>query len=79
MRKTSLGLIAAAGLAVVALAPTSASAHGFPHWGHHWGPGWGFGGVYVDTGYSGCYQRQLVQTRYGMRWRTADVCGYGYY
>ena len=43
LRKIALGLIAAASLGVVALAPGSASAHGF-HSG--WGWGYGFPGFY---------------------------------
>ena len=74
-RKFALGLIAAGSLGVAALAPTAASAHGF----HHWGPGWGFGGLYVNTGVSNCYQQQWIQTRHGMRLRTVNVCGYDIY
>src|SRR5437879_5771121 len=46
LRKVTLGLIAAASLSVAALAPGSASAHGFHGgggWGHHGGWGHGFG------------------------------------
>lgn len=75
-RKLALGLIAAGSLGVAALAPTAASAHGIhPHW-HH---GWGFGGVYVNTGVSNCYQERLVQTRHGLRVRVVNVCAYGIY
>ena len=40
LRKTALGLIAAASLGAAALVPSAASAHGFHGgWGHHgWGP-----------------------------------------
>ncbi|HEX9211665.1 MAG TPA: hypothetical protein VF901_14255 [Bradyrhizobium sp.] len=74
-RKFALGLITAGLLGVAALAPTAASAHGF----HHWGPGWGFGGLYVNTGVSNCYQERAVQTRHGVRVRVVNVCGYGIY
>ena len=46
-------------------------------WGHHgWGHGYGFGGVYINTGVSDCYQQQMVQTRHGLRLRTVNVCAY---
>ena len=77
-RKLALGLIAATSLGAAALAPTAASAHGFHH---HWGPGFGFGygGVYVNTGVSNCYQERVVQTRHGARVRVVNVCGYTVY
>jgi hypothetical protein len=78
LRKFTLGLIAAASLGVVALAPGSASAQGFHHgWGYG---GWGYGGpgLYINTGISNCYQQRWVQTRHGMRLRTVNVCGYIY-
>ena len=61
-----------------AIAP--ASAHGFHGgWGHGgWGHGFGFGGLYVNTGVSDCYQQQMVQTPRGLRLRTVNVCGYIY-
>ena len=74
LRKITLGLIAAASLSVAAVAP--ASAHGFHGWGHGWGHGYGFGGIYVNTGGSDCYQQQWVQTPRGMRLRTVNVCAY---
>jgi hypothetical protein len=78
-RKIALGLIAAASLSFAAMAP--ASAHGFHGgWGHGgWGHGFGFGGLYINTGVSDCYQQQMVQTRYGMRLRTVNVCAYDVY
>jgi hypothetical protein len=77
-RKIALGLIAAASLSVAAIAP--ASAHGFHGgWGHGgWGHGYGFGGLYINTGGSDCYQQQMVQTPRGLRLRTVNVCGYVY-
>ena len=76
LRKTTLGLIAAASLSVAALAPGSASAHGF-HGG--WGHGFGFGGLYINTGVSDCYRQRVVQTPRGPRLRTIDVCAYDVY
>ncbi len=80
-RKLALGLIAAGSLGAAALVPTAASAGGFHYHGHHnhWGPGWGFGGVYVNTGVSNCYQERVVQTRHGLRVRVVNVCAYGIY
>jgi Spy/CpxP family protein refolding chaperone len=84
LRKVTLGLIAAASLTAAALAPTAASAHGFHGgWGHggwgHGGWGHGFGRLYINTGVSDCYRQQMVQTRYGLRLRTIDVCAYDVY
>ena len=76
LRKITLGLLAAVSLSLAAAAP--ASAHGFHGgwgWGHH-GWGHGFGGVYINTGVSDCYQQQMVQTRHGLRLRTVNVCAY---
>ena len=73
-RKVTIGLIAAASLGAAALAPSAASAHGFHHGG--WGHGYGFGGLYINTGVSDCYQQQRIETRRGMRLRTVNVCGY---
>lgn len=71
--------LAAGSLGVAALAPTAASAHGLHHLGHGWTPGWGYGGIYVNTGVSNCYQEPLVQTRHGLRVRVINVCAYGIY
>jgi Spy/CpxP family protein refolding chaperone len=81
LRKVTLGLIAAASLGAAALAPSAASAHGFHGgWHHGWGHGgFGFGGIYVNTGVSDCYQQQYIQTRHGVRLRTVNVCGYSVY
>jgi hypothetical protein len=76
-RKLALGLVAAASLSAAALAPTAASAKPFG-WGGGWGGGWGFhhhiGLGYVGGVDSGCYVNQLVQTPFGMRYRTINVC-----
>jgi hypothetical protein len=80
-RRLTLALIAAASLSVVALAPTSASAHGFHGgWGHGgWGHGFGFRSVYINSGISNCYRQMMVQTRHGLRLRTINVCAYDTY
>jgi Spy/CpxP family protein refolding chaperone len=81
LRKVTLGLIAAASLGAAALAPSAASAHGFHGgWHHGWSHGgFGFGGIYVNTGVSDCFQQQYIQTRHGVRLRTVNVCGYNVY
>jgi hypothetical protein len=83
LRKVTLGLLAAASLSVAAIAPASAHGFGFHGggWGHGWGHGrgFGFGGLYINTGVSDCYQQQTVQTRYGLRLRTVNVCAYDVY
>jgi len=80
LRKTILGIAAAASLSAVALAPTSASAGGFiwptfhPHHHHHWGHGFGIGIGYGYGGYDGCYVTRRVFTPYGVAFRTVNVC-----
>jgi hypothetical protein len=79
-RKIALGLVAAASLSAMALVPTAASAKPFGWgggWGyhhHHFGPG--FGIAYVGGGYAddGCYVTRRVMTRFGVRFRTVNVC-----
>ena len=81
LRKLALGLVAAASLSAMALAPSAASAH---PWGGGWGGGWGgfhhFHGfgigyvaapAYVD---GDCYVTRRVMTPYGYRLRTFNVC-----
>lgn len=77
-RKVILALVAAASLGAMALSPTAASAkpliwNPHPHH-HHWHPGFGLG--LVSAGYVGCYQKRLVPTPFGYRWRTVNVCVY---
>jgi hypothetical protein len=79
-RKLSLVAVAAASLGAAALAPTSASAWGGWHGGWHrgWHGGWGgprfiVGGP-VSYGYGGCYERRLVPTPWGPRWRLVNRC-----
>ena len=82
-RKIALGLIAAASLGAAALAPVSASAHGFGggHWGG-WHGGFGHHGVwggptlYVSGVNDDCLQQRMVETRRGLRLRTVNVCEY---
>jgi hypothetical protein len=81
LRKLTLGLVAAASLGAMALAPSAASAK---PWG--WGGGWGgyhhfghgFGIGYIGSGYddSGCYAVRRVATPFGYRLRTVNVCEY---
>ena len=84
LRKITLGLVAAATLSAIALAPSAASAK---PWGPGWGGGWGFhhhhfhpgfgigfvGGGYADDG---CYVTRRVRTPYGYRLRTINICEY---
>jgi hypothetical protein len=81
-RKLKLGLVAAACLGGMALAPTAASAKpwgGGGKWGGGFG-GWGyhhhyFGGVgLIGVGDDGCYVTQRVMTPFGPRLRTVNVC-----
>jgi hypothetical protein len=76
LRKLTLGLVAAASLTTIALAPSAASAK-------PWGGGWGyhhhhFGIGFIGGGYGdeGCYVTRPVLTPFGYRLRTINVCGY---
>jgi hypothetical protein len=81
LRKLTLGLVAAASLSAMALAPTAASAGGGGgKWGggfhhHHFGHGLGIDyiGGYGDDG---CYVTRTIITPFGPRLRTVNVCGY---
>ena len=85
LRKLTLGLVAAATLSAMALAPSAASAK---PWGGGWGGGWGgyhhhhfghgFGIGFIGGGYGGdgCYQTRCVLTDFGYRFRTVNVCAY---
>ena len=82
-RKLTLALLPPLPSALMALAPTSASAGGgfWPHHHHHhhYGHGHGFGlGFVGGGGYGGdgCYQTRRVLTPFGFRWRTVNVCAY---
>jgi hypothetical protein len=84
LRKLTLGLVAAATLGVMALAPSAASAKpwgggwggGFGGYHHHFGHGFGIG--YIGGGYvdGGCYVTRRVPTPFGYRLRTVNVCEY---
>jgi hypothetical protein len=86
MRKLAIGFAAVLALSATALLPTAASAkggwhgggfhggfHGHSHGGFH---GHRFGGprLIVSGGYTGCYVKRLVETRYGLRYRVVNVC-----
>lgn len=78
-RKLTLGLAAAIALTFAALAPSTASAHGWHHRHHGWhggyGLGFGIGPVYAaGPVYDDCLRRQRVMTSHGYRWRTVNVC-----
>jgi hypothetical protein len=75
-RKIALGLVAAASLGAMALAPSAASAKGgFFHHPHHFGHfGHGFGVAYAGGYDDGCYIVRRVPTPFGFRLRTINVC-----
>jgi hypothetical protein len=82
LRKLTLGLVAAATLSAMALAPSAASAK---PWGGGWGGGFGGGygyhhhfghGIGFVGGDDGCYVTQRVPTPFGYRLRTVNVCEY---
>jgi hypothetical protein len=84
LRKLTLGLVAAATLSAMALAPSAASAK---PWGGGWGGGFGGGygyhhhfdhgfGIGFVGGDDGCYVTQRVPTPFGHRLRTVNVCEY---
>ena len=78
------GLVAAASLSAMALAPTAASARSFGHGGgfgdrfgegfHHHDFDRGFD--YIGGYGEGCYMTRTVLTPFGHRLRTINVCGY---
>jgi hypothetical protein len=79
LRKVILGLVAAASLSAMALAPTAASAKPFGG-GGGWGWGGGFhhhfgGGIgYIGGVDEGCYVTRTVLTPFGYRLRTVNIC-----
>jgi hypothetical protein len=84
LRKLTLGLVAAATLSAMALAPSAASAK---PWGGGWGGGFGGGygyhhhfghgfGIGFGGGDEGCYVTRPVMTPFGYRLRTVNVCEY---
>jgi hypothetical protein len=78
IRKLALGLAAAVVIAGAALAPTAASAGGGMFWPHHHHHSHFFiapATIFVGPPPS-CFQKRLVQTFKGLRWRTVNVCAY---
>ena len=87
IRKLVLGLAATAVVASAALAPTAASAGGFiwpnyhPH-PHFFGPPPLIVTAPAPLIVSGptvppsCFEKRLVQTRKGLRWRFVNVCAF---
>src|SRR5260370_27543493 len=81
LRKLTIGLVAAATLSAMALAPSAASAKpwgggwggGFGGYHHHFGHGFGIG--YIGGGHvdGGCYVTRRVLTPFGYRLRTMNV------
>ncbi len=81
IRKLALGLAAAITLGAAALAPSTASAGGFHHHHHHHhrhGLFFAPAPIIVSTPIlaPGCFQKRLVPTRKGLRWRTVNVCAF---
>lgn len=79
IRKLALGLAAAITLGAAALAPSAASAGGFHHHhNHRHGLFFAPAPIIVSTPIlaPGCFQKRLVPTRKGMRWRTVNVCAF---
>ena len=76
LRKLILGLVAAASLGTLALAPTAASAKPWGY-GGGWGGGWGYHHHHFGGGYDeDCYVTRTVLTPFGYRRRIINVCGY---
>jgi hypothetical protein len=62
-------------LSLAAFVPSQAADLGgwqAPHRGA-WGPRF-YNGVPVSFGYGLCYERELVQTPWGIRWRLVNQC-----
>jgi hypothetical protein len=76
LRKLILGLVTAASLSTLALAPTVASAKPIGPIG--WGLGYHhhhFGGIgYIGAVDEGCYVTRPVLTPFGYRLRTVNIC-----
>jgi hypothetical protein len=73
-RKTAFVLATTVALGAAALAPTSASAHGFGH--HGWGLGVGIAAGVIGSAIvaDSCLRREVFQTPYGWRTRWVNVC-----
>ncbi len=80
LRKLALGLVAAATLSAMALAPSAASAKpwggGWGGYHHHFGHGFGIGFIGGGYGDDGCYVTRRVPTPFGYRLRIVNVCEY---
>jgi hypothetical protein len=92
LRKLTLGIVAAATLGLMALAPTTASAGGGGFkgccggwgggggfgggWGYHHHWGHGYGIGFIGGVDDGCYVTRRVMTPFGLRLRTVNVCEY---
>jgi hypothetical protein len=77
LRKTLLAAAAAASLGLVALAPTSASAHYHGGWhGYHGSHGYGFRVYTGGYGYNSCYRKRVFYTDYGPVVKWVNVCAY---
>jgi hypothetical protein len=83
-RKLMLAFAAAGALGTASLASTTPAAAWYGGWHGGWHGGWGhhhvWGGpriVVAGPSYvvaNSCLRRQLVQTRWGVRYRTVNVC-----
>ncbi len=81
-RKSLLALATLATVTAAALAPTAASAKPFKGGGyhHHHGYAWGIGAGLVgaalvaDAAYSNCWVKTWVDTPFGPRLRSVNVC-----
>ena len=81
-RKLALGLVAAAALSAAALAPTAASAKPFGPAGLGWRLGLPSSPLLASASASvgavaaaeSCYVTRLVETPFGLRYRTVNVC-----
>lgn len=78
-RKRTLAMAATISLNLAAFVPSrAADLHATdlrgqaPHRGV-WGPRF-YNGVPVSFGYGLCYERELVQTPWGIRWRLVNQC-----
>lgn len=83
IRKFALGFAAFVTLGAAALAPTAASAFTVkvgpgPHWHPHHHHVYVAPPLYIGAPViaPGCFEKRLVPTRKGMRWRTVNVCAF---
>jgi hypothetical protein len=77
LRKILLAAAAASSLGLVALAPTTASAHWHGGWKGGFHGGYGFRPyVRVYSGYDSCYRKRVFYTAYGPVVKWVNVCAY---